>query len=74
MVGKRGAGVGCVVAKAKQKKQDDTLVEFRVAMTSTCTPKGPIFQYKAYRQTCADSGNDIRSSLPNWSPPLAPFH
>ena len=48
-----GVGVGWVVAKAKIKKQDDTLVEFRVGMTSTFTHKGPKFHYKAYRQTCA---------------------
>ena len=46
-VGGRGVGVGWVVAKAKTKKQDDTLVEFRVGMTSTFTHKGPIFHYKA---------------------------
>ena len=39
-------GVRWVVAKAKTKKQDDTMVEFRVAMTSTCTHKEPIFHYK----------------------------
>ena len=39
--------VGWVVANAKAKKQDDTMVEFRVAVTSTCTHKGPIFHYKA---------------------------
>ena len=53
------------MAKAKSTKQDDTMVEFRVAMTSTCTHKGPIFHY---------SGSDIRSPLPSWSRPLAPFH
>ena len=30
--------------------------------------------YKAYRQMYTDSGNHIRSPLPNWSPPLVPFH
>ena len=35
--GGRGMGVGWVVAKAKTKKQGDTVVEFRVAMTPTCT-------------------------------------
>ena len=35
--------VGRVVAKAKAKKQDSTVVEFRVAMMSTCTYKGAIF-------------------------------
>ena len=38
---------GWVVAKAKTKKQDDTVVELRVTMMSTCTHKGPIFHYKA---------------------------
>ena len=46
-VGGRGTGVRWVVAKAKTKKQDYTIVEFRVAMTSTCTHKRPIFHYKA---------------------------
>ena len=45
-MGRRGAGVGWVVEKAKTKKQDDTLLEFRVAMMCTCTHKGPIFHYK----------------------------
>ena len=45
--GWEGYGVGWVVAKAKTKKQYNTMVEFRVAMTSTCTHKGPIFHYKA---------------------------
>ena len=40
-MGGRGTMVGWVVAKAKTKKQDDTLLEFRVAMTYTCTHKGP---------------------------------
>ena len=43
----RDVGVVWVVAKAKTKKQDDTLVEFRVGMMSTFTHKGPIFHYKA---------------------------
>ena len=59
---------------AKTKKQDDTVVEFRVAMTSTFTHKEPIFHYKSYRQTCDDRGSNIRSLLSNWSPPLAPFY
>ena len=50
--------------KAKTKKQDDTMVEFRVAVMSTCTHKGPTFLYKAYK-TCANCGSDIRSQLPN---------
>ena len=29
------------------KKQDDTMISFRVAMTFTYTHKGPIFHYKA---------------------------
>ena len=45
--GRRGLGVGWVVAKAKTKKQGDTMVEFRVSMMSTCTHKGLIFHYKA---------------------------
>ena len=53
-VGGRGMGWGgWVVAKAKTKKQDDTIGEFRVAMTCstcmtcTCTHKGPIFHHNA---------------------------
>ena len=45
--GQEGHGGGWVVAKAITKKQDDTMIEFRVAMTSTCTHKGLIFHYKA---------------------------
>ena len=32
-VGVKGAGVGWVVAKAKTKKQDNTMVEFRGAIS-----------------------------------------
>ena len=46
-MGGRGVGVGWVVAKAKTKKQDDTMVEFRVAMMSIYTHSGAIFHYKA---------------------------
>ena len=42
-----GARGGWVVAKAKTKKQDGTMVEFRVAVMSTYTHKGPIIHYKA---------------------------
>ena len=44
-----------MVAKAKTKKQDNTMVEFRVVITFTCTHKG---QYSSTRprQTCADRG------------------
>ena len=45
-MGRRGAGVGRVVKKAKTKKQDDTMLEFRVIMMYTCTYKRPIFHYK----------------------------
>ena len=43
--GVRG-GVGWVVAKLNQRRKK-TQIEFRVAMTCTCTHKGPIFHYKA---------------------------
>ena len=43
----RGTGMEWVMAKGTSKKRNDTLVEFRVTMTSTCTHKGPIFYYKA---------------------------
>ena len=46
-MGGRSAGMGWVVEKAKTRKQDDTMVEFRVAMMPTYTHKGPIFHYKA---------------------------
>ena len=45
-MGRRGMGVGRVVAKAKTKKQDDIMVEFRVVMMPTYTQKGPIFHYR----------------------------
>ena len=51
-VGGRDTRVRWVVAKAKIKKQDDTVVQFRVSMMSTCTHKGPIFHYKAYTDVC----------------------
>ena len=50
--------------KAKTKKQDDTLVEFRVAMMSMCTHKSQ-YSTTGPGQMCADSGNDISSPLPN---------
>ena len=50
-MGGKGTEVGWVVAKGKIKKQDDT-IEFRVAMMSTCTHKGPIFHYKALTDVC----------------------
>ena len=40
--------VGGVAKAIKTKKQDDTLVEFRVAMMSTCTQKKLIFYYEAW--------------------------
>ena len=62
-----------VVAKAETKKQDDTMVEFRVAMMSTCTPTKGQYSTPRPRQTCPDSGRHIRSPLPNRSPLLVPF-
>ena len=44
--------MGWVVAKAKTKKQDDTTVEFRLAMMSTYMHKGPVFHYKAQTDVC----------------------
>ena len=49
---RRGAGVEYIIAKAETNKQDDTLVEFRVAMTSTCMHKEPIYHYKAKTDVC----------------------
>ena len=40
----RGMGVNWVVAKASKMTQ---MIEFRVAMASTCTYNGPIVHYKA---------------------------
>ena len=34
--------------KINQRRKKTQTVEFRVAMTRTCTDKGPIFHYKAY--------------------------
>ena len=51
-VGRRGAEVEWVVAKTKTKKQDDTIVEFREAMISTCNCKRLIFHYKAWIDVC----------------------
>ena len=42
-----GRKVAGVVAKVKTKKQDYIMAEFRVAITSTCIHKEPIFYYKA---------------------------
>ena len=41
-----------MVTKAKTKKQNSTMVEFRVAMMSTCTHKGSVFDYKAWTDVC----------------------
>ena len=68
-MGERDTGVGWVVEKAKTKKQKDIMVEFGVAMMFTCTHKGP-----RPIQMCADIGSNVKSPLPNWSPPLALFH
>ena len=46
-VGGRVVGVGWMVAMAKTKKQDNTMVEFRMALMLMCTHKGPILYYKA---------------------------
>ena len=50
------------IAKVKTKKQDDTIVEVRVAVTSTCMYpqiKGPIFHYKAYRPIYVGLGRHV---------------
>ena len=46
-VGGKGGGLGCMVAKAKQRSKMTQMMEFRVAMTSTCTYNELIFHYKA---------------------------
>ena len=50
-----------------------SMVEVRVAMTSTAPTKGQ-YSTTRHRQTCADSGSDIRATLPNRNLPLVPFH
>ena len=59
--------------KLKQRSKMIQIVEFRVAMTCTCTHKE---QYSATRprQICNDSWSHIRSPKPNWRPPFVPFH
>ena len=44
--GGRGGGVGGGKSLIKEENKTQR-VEFRVAMTCTCTHKGPIFHYKA---------------------------
>ena len=51
-MGRRGTGVRWVVAKAKPKKQDNTMIEFRVAVMSTSTHKRPVFHCKAWTNVC----------------------
>ena len=46
-VGRRGAGVGWVVEKLKQRSTMTQIVEFRVAMMCIYTHKEPILHYKA---------------------------
>ena len=46
-IGRRGVGWGRWWQRLKQRSKMTQIVEFRVAMTSTCTHKGPIFYYKA---------------------------
>ena len=64
-MGERDTGVGWVVEKAKTKKQDDTNVEFRVAMTCKCAHKGSVII--KFTEMWTNSGSHIRSPLPNWS-------
>ena len=45
--GWEGHGVGGWWQKLNQRRKKTQIVEFRVAMTCTCTHKGPIFHYKA---------------------------
>ena len=45
--GREGHGGGVGGGKSLIKKERRQIVEFRVAMTCTCTHKGPIFHYKA---------------------------
>ena len=67
-----GRWCGCW-QKLKQRRNKAQIVEFRVAMTCTCIQKGQYFTIGP-RRTCTDGGSHIRSPLPSWSPPLAPFH
>ena len=47
-VGERGLGWGGWWQKLKQGSKMTQIVECKVAVTCTCTHKGPVFQYKAY--------------------------
>ena len=43
-MGRRGMGVGWVMAKLKQMLNMTQIVECRVAMMCTCTHNAPVFQ------------------------------
>ena len=60
---------GVFVDKRGNKEANDTMLEFRGAVMSTCIHKMPIWTWPG--QTYADSGSDIRSPL---CPSLALFH
>ena len=45
--GQEGCGGGVGGGKSLNKEDKTQIVEFRVAMTCTCTHKVPIFHYKA---------------------------
>ena len=53
--------------RLKQRSKITQMVEFRVAVMSTCYPQGH-YSTTRPRQMCTDSESSIRSSLPNWSP------
>ena len=41
-IARKGVGKGWVMAKAKKRNKTTHMAEFRVAVTFTCTHKGPI--------------------------------
>ena len=75
-VGRSCVGMGWVVQKLKQRSKKTQVVEFRVATVYACLHAPTKGQYSNTRprQTCTGSGSHIRSTQPNWSPPLALFH
>ena len=48
--GRKGRGGGVGGGKSLIKEEMTQIVEFRVAMTCTCTYKGPIFHYKTWTE------------------------
>ena len=62
-----------VLTKLKPRSKMIQIVEFWIAMMTTCT-KRPRYSNIRPRQTCSDSDSNMRSPQPNCSPSLVPFH